>query len=133
MKEITKLIIKKYALNELKYDFMGYYFKNTNRLSYHHLIIPKRFGGEETLENGALLVQYTSHNYLHIIEMYDYDMFCAITSEIIDEKIKGYLDIENLIAINDILNQFEKEYCGTRNAKGKLIIKEEYTKRLLKK
>lgn len=37
-------------------------------------------------------------------------MFLAITSEMLDELIKGYLDRENLLRIRDILNCFEKEY-----------------------
>ena len=139
MKEITKIMIKKYALNKLKYDFMGYPFQNTNQLSFHHLIIPHResksFGiGEGYLEwNGAILRQNTSHDYLHIIEQYDPEMFAAITSEMIDENIKGHLDIENLKAIDDILNCFEAEYLHKRNKNGNPIVRPSYTKRLLKK
>lgn len=134
MKEITKLMIKKYALMKLKYDFMGYQLQRSNQLSYHHLIIPKRYKGPMTFENGTILVQRTSHDYLHIIEQYDLDMFLAITSEMIDQNLKGYLDWENLKAINDILQQFEKEYCSLRNGKKKPLIREEYIeKRLLMK
>lgn len=139
MREITKIMIKKYALNKLGYDFMGYTFSNINQLSFHHLIVPHRLCkakglGEGYLEwNGAILRQNTSHNYLHIVERYDYDMFMAITSEMIDENIQGYLDIKNLMAINDVLEQFEREYCGARTAKGQPLIKEEYTRRLIKR
>lgn len=125
-------MIKKYALNKLKYDFMGYSFYQNNQLSYHHLIIPRRLNGKMTFENGAILRQNTSHDYLHRIESVDYDMFLALTSEMIDENIKGYLDIQNLRSIDDILTQFEREYCSLTTKKGKPIIKEEYTKRLLK-
>lgn len=140
MREVTKLMIKKYALMKLKYDFMGYNISNVNQLSFHHLILShrecKRLGlGEGYWEyNGAILVQRTSHEYFHIIEYYDLDMFNAITSEMIDENIKGYLDIENLKAIDDILNCFEREYCSARTKKGHLLIKPEYVEqRLLKK
>ena len=133
MKEVTKLMIKKYALMKLKYDFMGYQFQNSSQLSYHHLIIPRRNGGPMTLENGAILRQNTSHNYLHIIENIDYDMFLAITSEMIDENIKGYLDMKNLEAIDDVLKCFERDYCSLRTKKGKPLIKEEYTRRVLKR
>lgn len=34
MREISSIMIKKYALNKLKYDFMGYEFTNTNQLSF---------------------------------------------------------------------------------------------------
>ena len=138
MREITRIMIKKYALNKLKYDFMGYTFNNTSQLSFHHLIVPRRLCqkeglGEGYLEwNGAILRQSTSHDYLHIIERYDLDMFNAITSEMIDENLKGYLDVENLKYIDDILRCFEREYCGCRTKKGNLIIKPEYTKRMIK-
>lgn len=139
MREITSIMIKKYALNKLKYDFMGYAFQNSKQLSFHHLIVPHRLCkqqglGEGYIEwNGAILRQDTAHEYLHRIEQYDLDMFNAITSEMIDENIKGYLDMENLKYIDDILRCFEREYCGTRTKKGNLIIKPEYTRRLIKR
>ncbi|MCQ2978225.1 MAG: hypothetical protein MJ245_00305 [Clostridia bacterium] len=138
MKEITKIMIKKYALMKLKYDFMGYEFNQSNQLSFHHLIVPHRNCksqglGEGYLEwNGAILTQSPfsdSHDYLHVIESYDYDMFCYITSEMIDENIKGYLDPQNIRRIHDVLEQFEREHCSDRSKKGKLLIKEEYTRR----
>ncbi len=132
MKEVTKLMIEQYNLKKLKLDFMGYSFNNINQLSYHHLIIPRRLNGEMTFENGAILRQNTSHDYLHRIERIDYDMYLAITYEMIDEKIKGYIDVNNLIAINDILNEFEKEYYNLKTKSGTPIIRKEYTKRLFK-
>ena len=93
MKEITKLMIKKYALMKLKYDFMGYEFQRSNQLSFHHLIVPKRYCKQEGLGegylnwNGAILRQDTSHDYLHIIERYDPEIFELITSEMIDENL----------------------------------------------
>lgn len=132
-------MIKRYALKSLKYDFMAYPFNDEKQLSFHHLIIPKRLsekagiGDGYVMWNGAILVQNTSHNYLHMIEQYDRDMFLAITREMIEENKKGYLDIENLKRIDDILKQFEKEYCNVRTRKGTYIIKEEYTKRLVKR
>ena len=139
MREITKIMYKKYALNKLKYDFMGYEFQRPEQLSFHHLIVPHRLCkakglGEGYLEwNGAILRQNTAHDYLHTIEKYDLDMFNAINSEMIDENIKGYLDMDNIRAIDDILRCFEREYYGTRSKKGYPIVREEYTRRLLKK
>ena len=138
MREITKIMIEKYRLKKLKYDMMGYMFKRTQDLSFHHTIIShkdcKELGlGEGYWEwNGSILVQKSSHDYLHTIQNYDHDRFLAITSELIDENIKEYVDIENLKAINDILTGFEREYCGKRTKKGNLLIKEEYTRRLIK-
>ena len=139
MREITKEMIIAYRLKKLGYDFMGYEFNRPQQLSFHHLIIQHRYCKENEIGegylwwNGAILVQKTSHDYLHIVENYDYDRFLAITSELIDENIKGYLDQENLLAIDDILTSFEKEYCGAKNKKGYPLIKEEYTQRLIRK
>lgn len=132
-------MIKRFALKSLKYDFMAYPFNDEKELSFHHLIIPKRLsekagiGDGYVMWNGAILVQNTAHNYLHIIEQYDRDMFLAITNEMIEENKKGYIDIENLKRIDDILKQFEKEYWNVRTRKGLYIIKEQYTKRLVKR
>lgn len=135
MREITKIMIKEYKLMKLGYDFIGYDITNKNNLSFHHLIVPHRnckaMGlGEGYLKwNGAILNQNTSHDYLHLIEAKDYDMFLAITSELIDENVKGYLDIDNLRRIHDILECFEREHANDRSKKGKVLIKQEYTRR----
>ena len=126
MKGITRLIIDYYNLKKI--DFMGYAFTKNNA-SYHHLIIPRRLGGPETIDNGAVLNGRTSHPYLHIVENRDYDMFLAITSEMIDENILGKLDLNNIRKIHDILTQFEREHSSDSTKKGKLLIKEEYTRR----
>lgn len=121
-----------YKLRQLGFDFMGYTFTKPQSLSYHHLIIPRRFGGKETIENGAILRRNTAHDYLHRIEAFDRDMFIAITSEMIDENIKGRLDKENLIRIHDILRCFEREYSGARTSHGKLIIKPQYVEQRIR-
>ena len=137
MREVTKLMIKKYALNKLKYDFMGYTFERTNELTFHHLIVPKKDckgmeAGGYLDWNGSLLI-FNSHEYLHRIQTYNDDMFQAITLEMIDENNKGRLDMENIKAIDDILRCFEKEYLGKTTKGGNEIIKEEYLNRLLLK
>lgn len=130
MKYITSLMINEYGMKELGHDFMGYSLQKGDIYTFHHLIVPRRNGGAITVQNGAILCGKSSHPYLHTIENYDYDMFLAITSEMIDENIKGFLDKKNLIYIHDILESFEREYSGKRSKKGKEIIKPEYTKRL---
>ena len=135
MREITEKMIKNFKIMELGFDFMAYNVDKKSSLSFHHLIIPHRESqkykiGEGYLYwNGAILRQNTSHDYLHLIETIDYDMFMAITSEMIDENIKGYLDITNLRYINDVLCQFEREHCSDMSKKGKLLIKDDYLKR----
>lgn len=135
MREITKEMIGYYKIMKVKIDFMGYEVNKKNNLSFHHLIVPRRecksrgLGEGYLWWNGAILNQSTSHDYLHLIEAKDYDMFLAITSEMIDENMKGYLDRNNLLKIRDILEQFEKEHCSDRDKKGNLLIKENYLRR----
>ena len=132
MREVTKLMIKDFKIMKLGYDFMGYKVNRTKDLSFHHLIIPHReskaYGiGEGYLYwNGAILRQNTSHDYLHIIEKIDQDIFCELTSEMIDENIKGRLDIDNLKRIHDLLLYFEREHDHDTSKKGKLLIKREF-------
>lgn len=129
MKEVTKLMIREFKIHKLDYDFMGYSLQKGDIYNFHHLIIPNRNGGPIARWNGAILCGKSSHPYLHLIEAKDYDMFCYITSEMIDMNVKGYLDIENLRKIHDVLKQFEREHCSDRGKKGKLLIKDVYTRR----
>ena len=135
MREITKIMIVEYKLMKLGYDFMGYKIIRKLDLSFHHLIVPhrdcKEMGlGEGYLKwNGAILNQETSHDYLHLIEAKDREIFEAITSEMIDENIKGHLDIDNLKRIKDLLLYFEKEHYDDVNKKGKRLIKADYISR----
>ena len=132
MDTLTKEMIEKYKIKKLKYDFMGYTFKDTKDLSFHHLIVPKRdckklgWGQGRFVWNGAILKQDTAHDYLHLIENIDRDMFIAITREMIEENYNGKLDIENLKKIRAILLQFEKENLDLQNNKGKRLIKTSY-------
>ena len=139
MRTITIQMINDFKLKKLKYDFAGYTFDKTNQLSFHHLIIPKRecirlhIPSEGYIyQNGAILRQNTSHDYLHTIENYDYDRFLAITSELIDENILGELSIESLKRIRDVLESFEREYSNERSKSGNLIIKESYVRDRIK-
>lgn len=132
MKPITREMIKQYDIKKTKYDFMGYTFDNTNQLSFHHLIVPKRdckaegLGEGYLLWNGAILRQDTSHDYLHIIERIDREAFLAITKEMIEENQRGKLDIENLRRIRDILLYFERQYADIENGHGKKLIRRRY-------
>lgn len=132
MKEITKIMINDFKIMKLGYDFLGYKVNRKQDLSYHHLIIPRRHCKEAGLGegylywNGAILRQNTSHDYLHIIEKIDPDIFYELTSEMIDENIKGRLDIDNLKHIHDLLLYFEREHDHDTSKKGKLLIKREF-------
>lgn len=132
MKEITKIMINDFKIMKLGYDFLGYKVNRKQDLSYHHLIIPRRHCKEAGLGegylywNGAILRQNTSHDYLHTIENIDADIFYELTSEMIDENIKGRLDIDNLKRIHDLLLYFEREHDHDTSKKGKLLIKREF-------
>ena len=132
MKEVTKLMVNDFKIMKLGMDFMGYHVNRKQDLSYHHLIIPRRHCKEAGLGegylywNGAILRQDTSHAYAHVIEKIDPDIFYELTSEMIDENIKGRLDIDNLKRIHDLLLYFEREHDHDTSKKGKLLIKREF-------
>ena len=132
MREVTKIMVNDFKIMKLGMDFMGYHVNRKQDLSYHHLIIPRRHCKEAGLGegylywNGAILRQNTSHDYLHIIEKIDPDIFYELTSEMIDENIKGRLDIDNLKRIHDLLLYFEREHDHDTSKKGKLLIKREF-------
>ena len=132
MKEITRDMIAEFKINKLGYDFMGYTFRNNKELSFHHLIVARRYCkrmglGDGYLKwNGAILKQSTSHDYLHLIQRIDEELFLRITYQMIEENTNGHLDIENLKKIRDILLYFEKEHQFDRDKKGRVLIKREY-------
>ena len=129
MKQLTKQMIREYQLRELKMDFMGYELQPGDIYNFHHLIVPKRYGGREEWNNGAILCSKSSHPYVHLIECKDYELFLAITYEMIKENRQGYISPENIHFIDDCLSYFEHEHSGDTNCKGRPLIKEEYTRR----
>lgn len=136
MREITKLMVSDFALKKLGYDFAGFKFNRTNELSFHHMIIPHRdskaygIGEGYVYWNGAILVQSTSHEYLHLIESIERPMFLAITAELIKENKQGYVDLDNIRRIHEIITDFESKHYNDRGKKGKRLIKREYFNRI---
>lgn len=129
-------MIKEYNLRKLGYDFMGFRFNRVEELSFHHLIIPRRDCDNVESKgfvkwNGAILVQDTSHEYLHTIEQYDRDRFEYITERMKEMNVNGELDIHNLERIEMALRGFELEYRDLTNRNGKVLIKNNYYNRLL--
>lgn len=127
-KSVREEMIRLYQLKRLGFDFMGYTFSNKNQLSYHHLIVPRRFGGKATIENGSILRQNTSHDYLHKIEPIDREVFELITNRMIEMNKNGKLDVENLRIIRDLLLYFEREHDHDKLSSGKSLIKREYVR-----
>lgn len=134
MKEITKEMIRIFQMKQLGYDFMGYNFIKTGQLSFHHLIVPHRdcksygLGEGYAFWNGAILVQSTAHDYLHVIERIDPDIFAYITSEMVDENAMRQIRIENLKRIREALLSFEAEHCSDRTKSGAHVIKPIYVR-----
>lgn len=138
MRELTQEMIRDFKIMKIGIDFLGYKIHRKESLSFHHLIIPRReckyygLGDGYLYWNGAILNQRTSHEYLHLIEAKDYDKYCYLTSEMIDENMKGRIDEYNLKRIDDVLTCFEKEYGTHTNKKGKYLIKKEYIRERVK-
>lgn len=131
-KSVREEMISLYQLKRLGFDFMGYTFSNKGQLSYHHLIVPRRFGGKATIENGSILRQNTSHDYLHKIELTDREIFELITNRMIEMNRNGKLDVENLRIIRNLLLYFEREHDHDTLNSGKLLIKREYIENRIK-
>lgn len=127
-KSVREEMIRLYQLKKLGFDFMGYTFNNKGQLSYHHLIVPKKYGGKATMENGAILRQNTSHDYLHKVELTDREIFESITDRMIEMNRNGKLDVENLRIIRNLLLYFEREHDHDTLNSGKLLIKREYVR-----
>jgi hypothetical protein len=127
MSKLKNKLFEGFNLAELGVDFMGYEFDTRRELTYHH-IQPKNCGGKTTYGNGALLIK-PSHNYIHIIEAYDYKLFIELSRELIAHHVNGEITPERLAVINQILEYFESKYGGQYTKRGGLIIKEEYTRR----
>src|SRR5699024_5092104 len=138
MREITKLMVNDFNLKKLGYDFAGFHFNKANELSFHHLIVPHRdsmsygIGEGYVYWNGAILVQNTSHDYLHLIERINRPMFLAITDELVKENKQGYVDINNIRCIHNVKEEFESRDGDVKSNKGKLLVKREYVKNRIK-
>ena len=111
---------------------MGYTFNNYEELSFHHLIIPKKnckeagIGDGYLQWNGAILKQTTSHDYLHMIERMERELFDEITKVMIEENRNRQIDKESLIKIRNFLLEFEAIHLKDTNKQGKRLIKRKF-------
>ncbi len=130
MRPITAFMIAHWRMEH--FDWMYYPLDEGEAFSFHHLIIPKSEGGLAVLDNGAILVKHTSHEYLHLIAEIDRDIFDYITNILIQVNLQEYMTTYTQYAqINNALKSFEREHCGDYTNKGKMLIKERYTRRIL--
>lgn len=127
MGSITNKLFNDFELYKLGYDFMGYYFDDKKQISYHH-IQPRHYKGKTTYKNGALLVRETSHNYIHTIEEYEFQLFIELSQELIAEHKDG-ITKDHLLAIRQMLEYFEHKFENQYTKRGVPIIKEEFTRR----
>lgn len=126
MRKILNLMIDYYNLKGI--DFMGYKVTKHNPYTYHH-ILKRCHGGNETLENGAILTKY-SHQYLHVIESRDLEMYNQINNILKEINKQGFRPLERqILAIDYILRIFESEHFEDKTAKGKILIRKEFLKR----
>lgn len=132
MRPVTKLLINDFKIEELGFDFMGYSLHKKDSYNFHHLIYSHEYCRRNNLgdgywySNGVILCGNSSHPYLHLIERENRYIFEEITQEMVEMKNKGYIDKNNLIAIDQMLIYFENDNKNKKNKKGQLIIKPQY-------
>lgn len=133
MSRLRERLYKDYELEPLGFDFMGFTFNSKKELSTHH-IIPKHNGGQTKKNNLCVLNRFTSHNYIHLIEDYDYRVFLQISRELMQQVKQGKIDMQQIKNIEELLQFFEFKFRSETDRNGELIIKPEYkTKRILLK
>ena len=132
MREVTREMIKMYNIKKLGYDFMGYTFNRPEELSFHHLVVPKRdckdqgLGDGYLFWNGAILRQKTSHDYLHLIERLERELFLRITKYMIEMNNNKQIDRDNLLRIREILLKFEEVHKFDEDKKGNKLVRRRY-------
>lgn len=132
MSKLREKLYKQYDLENLGYDFLGYTFNSKKELSTHH-IIPKHNGGQTKKNNLCVLNRYTSHNYIHLIEDYDYKTFLNISRCLMEQVKLGKVSIGEINIIYELLQEFEFKHKDDTDRNGVLIIKKEYKeKRIIK-
>lgn len=98
--------------------------------TFHH-IEKREDGGKQIITNGAILMPIP-HQYLHIIECKDIKTYTTLNKmfRIINNQ-RYEPNKEQREIVECLLQDFEYHHSDDRNAKGKLLIKDEYRKRYL--
>lgn len=131
-KEITNQMIEMWDMTNT--DWMGYEKGKKDIFTYHHLRVAKRNGGPLTIDNGAILCGDTAHPYLHVVERYDRDKFLYLTKVLIEVNDQRSMPTYNqLVRMDDVLNEFEREHSSDVNKKGHYLVRDSFTRRLVKK
>lgn len=128
MRNITREMLKIY-IPYSNLDWLNYRIVKNN-LTYHH-IKKRENGGKMKISNGAILMP-SGHQFLHLIEYKDIDTYVAINKmfKIINTQ-QCEPSMEQRQILEYLLSQFEIKHINDKNSKGKLLIKEEYKKRVI--
>lgn len=127
MRKITREMLKIYKpLSGL--DWMNYRIYRDEDLTFHH-IIKKNDGGKNRIDNGALLLP-APHQYLHLIESIDKDVYRMLNDIFKMINRQGYEPtIGERLVIENLLCNFEDKHKNDIGYNGKVLIKAEYTLR----
>ena len=131
MSRLRERIYKDYNLEEYGFDFMGFEFHTKKELSTHH-IIPRHMGGQTKKNNLCILTRNSGHNYIHLIEDYDYKTFLQVSKHLMEQVKQGKIDIDEIQRINELLCFFEDKFKNEQTKNGESIIKPEYKIRIYK-
>ena len=94
----------------IEYDWMGFKITEENYISTHH-IEEICYGGEDSLDNLAIL-SCLSHRYLHEqIQYDDIDIYNKINNELRKiNKNRKYPTMEEIQPIKELLDEYESKY-----------------------
>lgn len=121
-KEMLKIYIPYSGLDWLNYKLVK------KDVTFHH-IIKKEEGGKRIITNGALLMP-NSHQYLHLIEYKEkeiYDLINVIFKMVNKQKYEPTKEQREILEY--LLQSFEKSHKWDKGSKGKLLIKNKYLER----
>lgn len=126
MKQITKEMLQIYKpLSNL--DWMNYKIVKKD-MTFHH-ILKRVDGGKQIITNGALLMPI-AHQYLHLIEYRDIEVYNAINQmfRYVNQQQHEPTKEQRQI-IEFLLRQFEVEHKNDKGSKGKTLIQRKYLER----
>lgn len=105
MKHRTSKLVRIYELTDS--CFMGFPLTENSRFTYHHLI-KKEFGGDNSLDNGAVLTR-EAHALLNYLEMNYYDIYYQINNKLIEiNKMKKHPTKEQINDIKRLIRDYER-------------------------
>lgn len=114
-------------------DFFGFRVEKGDIFSYHHTRVAACKEGPITIYNGSILSGYISHPFLHTIGDHDKDMFKDLTKILIEINEQRHFPTPTQTnRADEIFSTFEREHSGDTNNKGNPLIRECYTRRLIR-